>query len=454
MAQPELMAIGDSLFNGVRSLTINATLAQWSAPAQLAKAVGAGNFAIPDYPKNVVINFENWVSKFPNVPNILKDLNSNIDFWNTAPKSGLPQFDNLAIASTVYSDMWLNTAASAEAAIKQIHNDIDSGQATLFESLPGLFLAYNSRFVLNPTGDPAQAGLSALDIVRARKPKRLIVSIGANNGLWKMAFDAYACQGFGVENGCFGPQDLADLDEFVARLASLPPEIGHIYINALPHPSCAAVMMPPSNRDLAKKPGPGKYYKAYENRFGFTYNLLTADQVAANDAVIAAVNARVAEKAAVDPRIHIVPIDRFLIDWNWKSDAAAKTFTAKGDYVVSNLMYDPYWDETIQDWNWSGGIAGLDGMHPSFVGYNVMASTILDTIRQYEGAGAVTGALPTLQEAFAADKLLSKPPTTWHDIEGLWLAIRKANQRKAPPPLDPRAPAVESMMKAVRFKTN
>ena len=39
MPQPEMMAIGDSLYNGVRSLTITRDLAKWSVPAQVANAL-------------------------------------------------------------------------------------------------------------------------------------------------------------------------------------------------------------------------------------------------------------------------------------------------------------------------------------------------------------------------------------------------------------------------------
>jgi hypothetical protein len=75
----DMMAIGDSLFNGVRSLTINQQLAQWSAPAQVARALGIP-FANPDYPRNVVINFEQWLREFPNVAGVAIDIGQNIQF--------------------------------------------------------------------------------------------------------------------------------------------------------------------------------------------------------------------------------------------------------------------------------------------------------------------------------------------------------------------------------------
>ena len=38
--RPELMAIGDSIYNGTRSLTTNAEMAQNAVPAQVARAFG------------------------------------------------------------------------------------------------------------------------------------------------------------------------------------------------------------------------------------------------------------------------------------------------------------------------------------------------------------------------------------------------------------------------------
>jgi hypothetical protein len=82
MPKCEMMAIGDSLFNGVRSLTINHHLAKWSAPKQVATALGI-DFAVPDYPRHVVVDFENWVRKLPfigGVPGeIEKTLTSGIE---------------------------------------------------------------------------------------------------------------------------------------------------------------------------------------------------------------------------------------------------------------------------------------------------------------------------------------------------------------------------------------
>lgn len=453
----KLMAIGDLLFNGVRSLTINGVLAQWSAPSQVAQALGVTDFAVPDYPANVVINFENWVSKILNVVNIEKDLHNNIALWETMPKSKAhTQFDNISIASSTYSDMWMNTAEVAQGKIDGINADIRAGRSSVFDNLADLFFAYNTRFLMNPSDDPAMAKKSAIDIVTDRQPERLIVSIGANNGLWDMAFGAQACPGLGRQPGLWGPQDVADLDTFIEKLLGLPAGVEQIYLNALPRPSCTAVMMPVDDDDLDHKPGPARYYATYENRFGFNYATLTAAQVTLNDQIIDQVNQRIAAQIA-GSRIHLVPVDTLFTSYDFKTNGAAKTVPGPDRHVISNIMIDEYSDVS-QDAGepplWFGGLMGLDGMHPTIVGYNLMAQSIVDTIVAVEGAGVAAGKLPTLKDAIKADKLVSAFPGTWDDIMQIWLAIRKASALRGPPAPQSSAPAVAGLMKHVQFKTN
>jgi lysophospholipase L1-like esterase len=447
------MAIGDSLFNGVRSLSIDGALAKWSAPAQLAKGLGITDFAVPDYPRYVVINMEDWVAKFPfNLPGLSNEILGNIAFWRGRPKSSRPRFDNIAIASSTYSDMWLQTPASAQRDIDRIMGEIDSGASSIFDNLGTLFFAFNTRFLLNPQGDPSLENKSSLDLVTDRQPDSLVVSIGANNGLWNMAFEAQACTGLGGTKGCFNQSDLNDLEELIGRLAALP--VKQIYINALPYPSCTGVMMPCPPGAIANKPGPGKYFPTYENRFSLdTYATLTAAQVATNDDVVRQLNARVAQFAATadKKRIHVVPIDAAIAAYNWKNDPACQTIAGPDGHVISNEMIDDWWfgsDET-----WTGGIMGLDGMHPTIPGYNFMAKCILDTMAAVEGFVPGAG-LPSIADAVAADSLISRLPLAWHDIMDIWRDIRIVSSGRPTPVAHPNASQVETLMKHIDFKLN
>ncbi|MGH7023445.1 MAG: hypothetical protein ACREEB_07625 [Caulobacteraceae bacterium] len=454
MAGPPLMAIGDSLFNGVRSLTIDAALASWSAPAQLAKALGIANFTAPDYPRNVVINFEKWLTEILDIPGVLADLSSNIAFWNTQPKSKLAQFDNIAIASTTWSDMTNRTWKTAEAEIAQINHLVAAGQTTYNDNLGALFFAFNTRFILNPAGDPNAPALTPIEIVAARKPQRLVISIGANDGLWPMAFMSAASPGFNKVDGVYGPAQVTAAGNFIAALKALPPEVEHIYLNALPLPSTVPNMMPWDD-DFSNKPGPAGFFPQYENRFGFNYGKLTAAQIAANNQTVIDVGAFLLNLVGADPRIHFVPIDQMLMTYDFKTNAAGQQIPAPGGIEINNLMIDAGTDVTTMYDFWDGGFAGLDGMHPTFVGYNLMAKTILDTIVTCEPDFGPTGALPTIDEAFAADSLLTHLPGDWDELLYAWRDAREDFHIGGPPPvLSVAGGRMQSLMKLVQFKVH
>jgi lysophospholipase L1-like esterase len=446
---PAMMAIGDSLFNGVRSLTINQQLAQWSAPAQVARALGIP-FAIPDYSRNVVINFEQWLREFPNVIGIAMDVENNINFWDGSPKSALPEFDNIAIASAVYADLWTRTATVAQAEIDTLHGALGDNFSTVGDHAAALFFAFNTRFLLNPQGVAAASGLSPFAIVAQRQPRRLLVSIGANNGLWEMGFAAEASTGaIGISpTGPFNIQDVADLVTFAGQLTALPAAVEHIYVNALPLPGAVADMMPVPDVSDTHKPGAGNYYPVYENRFGFNYATLTGAQVAANDATVRAVNARLAAETAADPRIHIVPIDQTFAGYDFKTDPTAATVNIDGK-VLSNLMTEG--PELLFPAFWRGGLMGLDGMHPSIVGYAIMACAILASIEQHEGIAATTPI--DIKQAYEADSLLQKVPTSWDIVLDLALDVRRA--RASGPdqaPTGMKYGAVSGLLSALKFK--
>jgi hypothetical protein len=114
-----------------------------------------------------------------------------------------------------------------------LHASLGAGFNKAGTDIAGLFFAFNTRFLLNPTGDPGLADLSSIDIVARRQPERLLVSIGANNGLWEMGFAAEASAGIGGSTGPFNSQDLADLKTLISKLASLPRSVKHIYSKCL-----------------------------------------------------------------------------------------------------------------------------------------------------------------------------------------------------------------------------
>src|SRR4051794_40645006 len=63
---PPMMAIGDSIFNGMTSLTIDAGRARLSAPALVARTLGTSSrFREANYPRSVLFDLEAELQKGP-----------------------------------------------------------------------------------------------------------------------------------------------------------------------------------------------------------------------------------------------------------------------------------------------------------------------------------------------------------------------------------------------------
>ena len=122
-------------------------------------------------------------------------------------------------------------------------------------------MALNTRFTLNPQGEDGPVELrpmTPVDQVAARKPRRLLVNIGSNNGLWEMAFECKLTA---------DPFDFSGLDDLADALNALPPEVEQIYFNSLGRPSTVANLMPVERFGYYDSPRPGHYYPRYGEPF-------------------------------------------------------------------------------------------------------------------------------------------------------------------------------------------
>src|SRR5215469_6452531 len=98
VARPRLMSIGDSLYNGMRSMTINAELAHLAPAALLAEAFG-WSFTVPDYPRNVLFDLEALYRSPAELIGIVQAAVANARAWDSdSPWSQSVFFDNVAIA--------------------------------------------------------------------------------------------------------------------------------------------------------------------------------------------------------------------------------------------------------------------------------------------------------------------------------------------------------------------
>ena len=206
--RPEMMAIGDSLFNGVQSLRINWFLAEWSAPAlvairlgliqeQAADRTGQRMFYEPQYrtgelSPRLVTNYGFNLEALPGLLGtpgaLLRDTDALQDLALTyQPPNRRPLVDNIAYLSATSYDLLYWTPADYRAVARRSIEAIRSGIQGV-GSFPNLVEAANAAFVLNPTRNPCLEHLTPIQQVELRKPRRLLVGIGHNDGMYSLAF--------------------------------------------------------------------------------------------------------------------------------------------------------------------------------------------------------------------------------------------------------------------------
>lgn len=433
---PPLMAVGDSLYQGVRSLAIKTEVMRFSAPALVARALGLDEdeFATPDPLLPLLVDMEKWLRLIPDMAKIDADLAANAAYWLVTPTtpSRRQHFDNIAVASMDISDLYAFdwekmdqvVAKVPPGSIKSLGDLVklaDSGVA-----LGDLVLALNARFTLNPMNDPRYRHVQPLALVAARKPKRLLVNIGSNNGLYQVGFE-----GVPVFDDRKVKEILGLISTLAQHLAALPKEVERIYVNTLALPSSVPCLMPLPDRLSVDwhPPGPTGYFDSYENRFGFVYGSMDGSRLKQQDEAVRQINAKLAEilHAVVGPRARAVDMAALLLRFDTKQHARTNDNVVRIDgKTFTNLMLEA--DPGFLGGGFArGGLFGLDGMHPTLLGYGLMARQVLAAMAQAEGLSAPT--IP-LEPLYQADTLLRDVPSIWSIALWLWRDYRR-NQSMA-----------------------
>lgn len=283
---PEMMAIGDSLFNGVQSLRINWWLSEWSPPVYVAirmglikerwaDRTGERSFYVPQYPGHAMSPSEthhygvhlerpsySFGDSFSFAINLGREQRKLLtDLLNHRPENNRAMVDNIAFSGASTLDLLYWTAADYK---RYAQEDLRNMGTSL---LPHIFLASaftntNAAFVLNPTNSPCLATFSALDHVIVRKPKNLLVNIGSNNGVYLSSLFGTKvgdpiCKGYGGRRtsatgfpSCVSPistflkhQYKKDMTNIISKLSNVK-GLEDVYINNLAKPSQTANLVP------------------------------------------------------------------------------------------------------------------------------------------------------------------------------------------------------------------
>lgn len=425
---PPLMAIGDSMYQGVRSLTMSAPLFRHAPPAQVARALGldAKAFSYPDPKRPIIVDLEAFIRLLPDLEAINQLLALNARYWTRKPKSpsGRLSFENVAVASMDITDLyafdWERRTRQADA-LKQ--KDASSIKGLINATIPDgtiadAILGLNTRFTLNPQGRSDLEGVQPVDLVKAREPEILLINIGSNEGLFNAGFEG---------EPTLNDQRVKEITEKYGILAEHLREVGpgtkKIIINGLFLPSQVPNLMPvPESISYeGNLPGSDGYFDNYENRMGFGYGIMTGAQLKQQDACVAAINANMTAvmKQALGDRVVVIDFADQMSRLNRKHErlSADNSIKAEGKWI-SNMKIESYLGGAFR---W-GGFCGLDGMHPSVVGYGRIAKEVLRVI----GRG---GEKIDYNACFRSDTLLTDLPGLWTELMFLYRNYRRATDK-------------------------
>jgi hypothetical protein len=425
--QPAMMAAGDSLTNGVTSLTMDQLLASHSWPTLVAKALGMPKFGDATYPPNrpILSNFESDLQGpiLGLLFGLGSDLQSDISYWqNTYPVAdapGMPDFfDDIAVAQADSQDMMCDTAAINQ--VKLNSTPLDPDFLGIPSNLGDWYYWINARFILNPKLTNAspialppavpRSQLSQLAQVLLRKPKRLLMWIGNNDGVWLMAFDSYVpttSYPDGESTNAVSVTVQQEIDYLVANQGLTAKYIAdsysaaglqapYVYLVDLPLPSRAANLDPVIDAQQPRAQQLGfcstdtnhtglKYFNYYTNYLTMAaLEVRSRDEVCAMDAAISKANDDIetAMRKSLGNRLVRIKINDTLLKYDGKHvDGAGVPVKLNGQ----NVKLDNEVLHTAAPGIWrSGGLMGYDNMHPTWVAYAVVAQTIATAISQNE----------------------------------------------------------------------
>lgn len=465
--RPEMMALGGSVFNGVSSLQINWWLAQWSPPAQVARALGGGNLQseIPGFKTAHYKDFgaDPYGKTASGQPTFRMGMDLEItgvsglteairhqafvmsDFETYRAEDGQYFNDNLGFGGAAIEDILYGTATSYRQQLdvrpapkkvgdptpsyremrdeaKATKNLLEAGRKT--GPLIKTFYAVNSAFVLDPLHHECVSEMTALDQVMLRQPKRLLVGVGSNSGLFTFLIkgqdlqDVCADTSFNFSSPVqqvtrqvsiartANREFLDNMGKMLDRLASSENRgIENIYVLGQLRPSSIANLKPVGSQ---KPPGPGNYYDKYELDFSTERTrVISGHAVRAVDQLNTTVNRELRAmveahnrtkgprfvfvdlealsdkldfKHSGDPQHQVVVTREFLPGLREGEEVRLDNRTlgfSRAPLVLSNGTVA---GQKIEQ----GGIFSVDNLHPTVVGYSKLANAMLDEIEKEE----------------------------------------------------------------------
>jgi hypothetical protein len=393
------MAIGDSLYQGVRSMSIAADRARYSPPALIAKALGK-TMSLPLMPRPILFDLEEILRQggvFHLFTIIQKAVLDNVDAWLADPMWSTEEaFDNLSLGQAGIDNLAGDLADSFDvywpqipalrAAVAKRGSDQE-----LVTNIGKLWYALNACFVLNPSrkSSTAQSKASPLEQVAARKPDVLLVNIGSNEGLFRAGFTGHY-----DDKAQASIANIPNKMEALAKLMqSTLPENTKIIVNSILKPRFIPNLMPRHDPDYY--PG-AEYFSEYVARIGDGTTSLTAKQLRCFDEQVFDVNSDTKRRmeTILGDRLTFVDLYSTCDRIDGKHYEDRSVLIPKHGYSFRNIPL-----AVLLGHFQRGGIVGLDNMHPTVVGYALVAQEVLRAMGS-------TASL-SIDEAYREDTLLN-----------------------------------------------
>lgn len=435
------MALGDSLYNGVQSLRINWWLSEWSPPSLIAirlgliqeraaDRTGRRQFYAPQYPghggkpssvKNYGFNLEtrglhtfiHRTVNLLNVPAAQRTLLTELLTYYRPPNQRA-MVDNIAFSGANSIDLVAWTPKDYRRLAKSALSRMSGGIGTSFAALSDAFTYSNATFVLNPMHDRCLETMTPLEQVELRRPKRLLINIGSNNGLYKIGFFGTAPK---AQGSCAGEDKVIamsgqphcvspihkfievrldkDMDELLARLSKVK-GLEYVYINGLALPSQVANVV---------------YSPEAEARGMAQLDILAGRDVALNlitsgDDLVRNANRNMAAKIAnanrlIGPKFVFVDVAAVLSRYDYKFCMRKGQRACEDKRLIvpgsmSGTRSDHLFDnrplqasgssqamtgEAFLANHKAGGLFSFDNMHLSSLGYEVMAASVTSAMK-------------------------------------------------------------------------
>jgi lysophospholipase L1-like esterase len=461
MAGPVLVALGDSLTQGFQHGAIHKTA--WSFPAIVARALGLEvplHFRIPRIPgPGLPLNLEDllrvtseklgaqlstaeWVLKFPRVAS---DYLDDVEDYYERGGGRLPPkyrgtYHNLAVWGFSVSD---SLTVDSDLCEHMLTRDEGFIEDDFLGTVSGAMYRTAQR-VLNPALDPARNGDGQVQnlarIAAEEDIGVLVLWLGANDALGTVLtlelrdmtgsepadpLDHRIRFEWNLTSARQFRDDYARLaDEVEAALGARRPKV---FVGNVPH-----VTIPPVTAGVGGFDGRyfdhyGRFFMSRENFNPVLHKSLTREDIVKIDARIDAFNAEIAAVAA-SKGWHLVDLcavlDQLAVKRNRLEHApeqALQRYYARlgiTDHPLLRLAPIPsilsfQTDRAGQ--RIGGGLFGLDGVHPTTIGYGLIAEVFLSAMQAAGVPGADPRRVPW-HEVIANDNLLQSPPRVWDDV--------------------------------------